>query len=802
MAANPWAPPTSLIGPFQSDLVNSAISSGKGVSHLGTPLLKQQTADLSSLQPLLAAGNFDAAFKLASSSAGGKGTSQLLWNALTNPEVLSQMVPNWTPDMTKAYYQTAQKYQGAFTSSGESGYLGAGNNIANITGGTFGTDWTKGLQQQLKAGGAPNPYKYMYSPTLDKSGSFAENLIGDITNTLPVVVPAAIGAGLTMGVGSALGAFGGTAGAAGAADVAPVTASSLGYDVGGLTASNAAVGGVSDVGAVLSAAAPSASVLPTAADLAAAGGSIGALPAAIPEIPSALSSLGTAALSGAERGAATGAITSTIRGGNPLTGAALGAVTGGVGAGVGDVASSELGSVGGKIAGGAAGGATGSALTGGNVPISALTGGVSSGVGAETTSLTGSTPLGTAAGAAAGSYVGSALGPGQSYTGGTVASPTTPGGAPATNWLTQMNPANQTPANPLLPVGMATATQGMMPTTPVSSPATPPQTSVGQDALSWLGNNAGTIAEVGLGLYESNQAKNLNQNLANELKSVGQPLITAGQTALDQASKGTLNAQQAGSQAASFATGTQLQGEATPLLNIANAAFQNYVNGSIPPWQQQQLDQQQAAEIAQARQSLGPQVDSSSMSAVTAQINQKFDITKGQLVLAQYGIGKDALSAGTSIEQLGYTDIQQGWQTGIDAIQQNINNAISLSTAGFGPLADAIALQIQGDTQVSSALMDMMGAIGMGYAIQNASGKSTGPTLGGILGKAAGSLGIPGFGGGSSNVPGATTPTDYTNASTSGIDTLPGYTPPDLSSVIQGTTSTDTTPLPSATGYY
>jgi hypothetical protein len=293
------------------------------------------------------------------------------------------------------------------------------------------------------------------------------------------------------------------------------------------------------------------------------------------------------------------------------------------------------------------------------------------------------------------------------------------------------------------------------------------------NAITSAGPYAALIAA---SLYEANKAKQQNDAYAGTLTGLGQPLVAAGSQQLSAAQGGVLNPQVTGYQNQAFQTGAQLQGEAGPLLSIANTAFQQYTAGALPPWQQTELDQQRAAAKQELRQSLGSNVDSSTLSAYDSNIDTQYDIAKGQAMLQNLQTGEGAFTLGVDTQQLGYSDIQAGWQAGIDAIQAEFNNAVALSTAGFGPIEAGINLAVSSNTQLTDMLTNMFGTIGLAYAIQQSGNRNASSGGGGGGGPKAGGGGGGGGGGqqpapGTGVPPAPITPTDPNTGLPTGLPT-------------------------------
>jgi hypothetical protein len=714
-----------------------------------TPGQSTGGADISAqLSQLIQAGDYAGAFRLADSS----GQMSLL----TDPTSLAKLAgPNGIPQAKYgAFIQAFAPYESKLTGQKDTtahGDAGIGTEVwsqnDNLSQRTqnaisessnmltaenqFGLTPQKTLSQQLAGNGdfkqssgggkgAINGVSGLAANVPDLSSIFGE-VQGNSTwdNALPAV--AALG---VIGGAAAIG-YAGAAGAAGAAGetaggVAPVTDASLSYGTGSLTAENVAGG---TLGGSLS-----TDVAGTLGDVtvtAGAGG--GGLTAG--------DALGAASIAGSAA-----ALPSSSALDNPSIAPQQMPHANVPSQGLSrylpkNVISNYLQDQGapklaGDAIGGAVQGAGTSAIRGGNPLLGAVSGGVGGGVG----DLTGS----GVAGSVAGTLTAGALAPQGSTMpqaqvsqnpwtaqGGSPApvGATGPGGASVNGGPTTVTPGDPSSANPADPSLL--------------------------NSLFGSGGIGVPLTELGAAMWGANQQKNQNNAMAGQLNAVGQPLVNAGMGELTAAQTGFLNPQTQNLQNSQLSQGNTLVGQAGPLLNIANTAFQQFQSGTLPQWQQAELDQQKAAAYQQAVQSLGAQADSSTLAQVKAQIDQQYDMAKGNLMQQNLSTGENAYTLGEDTQNMGYKDIQAGWQTGVTAIQQSFSNAISLATAGYGPIQDAIQLQIQGNTQLTNSLMEMMGLIGMGYARDNAGKKTTGAQS--LLSQAGSGLKSL-FGGGGSSI--------------------------------------------------
>jgi hypothetical protein len=260
---------------------------------------------------------------------------------------------------------------------------------------------------------------------------------------------------------------------------------------------------------------------------------------------------------------------------------------------------------------------------------------------------------------------------------------------------------------------------------------------------------------------------------------------------LTNAQNGTLTPAQIAQQNNLISQGNTVAGQAQSEITGGTAAITQANAGALPAWQQAQIDQQVAAQKAQIAQSLGPNVDSSTLAQYYAQIDQKADITKGQLIQQNLASGEQELGAGVTTEQQGQAQISAGYKVATDAAQTAFQDAISLAAAGNGPIMDAVNLLVTGDTAVSNSLMNFMGALAQAYAGSGkpgTAGTAQGST-GNIASTAAKTAGGAASAGGTSN---PTTPADPTTVTDPSDPTTIGSNPLDNTSPIPVDTSNTT----------
>jgi hypothetical protein len=219
----------------------------------------------------------------------------------------------------------------------------------------------------------------------------------------------------------------------------------------------------------------------------------------------------------------------------------------------------------------------------------------------------------------------------------------------------------------------------------------------------------------------------------------------AGQTYLGQALGSQLTQPQQATVDTLRQQAATLGQQAQPYLAAGAQGLQQYEQGQLPEWQQQQLDNQTAAAIAQARASMGANVDSSAMAQIEAQIRQQASIAKGQILQSNLKISQE-------LAQFGFTEQNESMALYTAAndftnktIQQDFSNAIE----ALG-ITDTAALQrlqasITGNQAVGGAVGSLLGNITKATTIGAAQGS------GGSLQNALYKLGLAGQSGDMSN---------------------------------------------------
>lgn len=280
-------------------------------------------------------------------------------------------------------------------------------------------------------------------------------------------------------------------------------------------------------------------------------------------------------------------------------------------------------------------------------------------------------------------------------------SPTPPGYTPPS---TPPTPAPSTPTPPATP----------------GTPSTPP--SSGFDFASFLNAvtpSASTASLLGigaLGLEQANKSREQYQAYVNKLYGLGQPFVDASQSELSKALSGVLTPAELAQQQNFFQTGQNLQNQAAPWLSQAQFGMQQAATGQLPQWQQQQLENQKAAAIAQATAALGPNADSSSLANVMNNINQQFNVQQGLLNQQNLSTAESEYNIGAQTQATGLSNIAAGYQAAITDTQQAFQNAISLAAQGDQPIESGIQLAIQGDAQIQAALAGLFGSLANAYS--------------------------------------------------------------------------------------
>jgi hypothetical protein len=261
-------------------------------------------------------------------------------------------------------------------------------------------------------------------------------------------------------------------------------------------------------------------------------------------------------------------------------------------------------------------------------------------------------------------------------------------------------------------------------------------TTGGGAAANPFGGLLSSALNYGVPLAWAADQKATNAKNIQPLKDIGTSLTKQGQDMMANYQNLSPTQQKALDQAIQSGQLTASRGQ--PLIDIGNTAMQQYQAGNLPQWQQLELDQKVAQQKALARQSLGANVDSTTLAQMDSQIDAQAAIAKGQMIQSNLATGEAAYGQGVGYETTGNAAVTQGYRSAVTDINQNLSNAISTIGAGLGPLESAIQMQIQGDTAITNSLMQMYSALAKAAGTAAAGGGAAGGGAGGGAGGAAG----------------------------------------------------------------
>jgi hypothetical protein len=300
-----------------------------------------------------------------------------------------------------------------------------------------------------------------------------------------------------------------------------------------------------------------------------------------------------------------------------------------------------------------------------------------------------------------------------------------------------------------------------------------PATATGdQGLLSSLGSTVGGLAPSliagGIGLSQAKGAQNQSAAFAAQLQALGGPYTAAGQALLKQWQSGQITPTQQNVVNTLNKQGQTLEDSAAPLSAIAQEAYQAYQSGTLPPADEQRLQEQVAAQKQQVAQQLASAgiTDSTILAGHYAQIDNQATETRQQLLDARFATGNQAydqwLTATTEGQQL-KAEAAKFAATSLDTM---LTQSLNLGAEGMAPITQAIQLQIQSDAALSAQVNQLMGNLAAAYAYQTTGGKP--PGTAGAAGSIA-NLVSKGLGGGA---PGGGGPsaTDIANIENSGVD--------------------------------
>ena len=258
------------------------------------------------------------------------------------------------------------------------------------------------------------------------------------------------------------------------------------------------------------------------------------------------------------------------------------------------------------------------------------------------------------------------------------------------------------------------------------------------DPWAWLKNltggaNFSNLASTGAALAAAKQQQADNARLAGTLRDQSTPILASGQKQLanyDQLTDLERKAMDAG-----VSAGTALTGDADPLLGIGRTAFGDYTAGKLPAWQQAEIDAQVAQQKAMARQSLGANVDSTTLAQMDAQIDKNAEITKGNLLSQNLTAGEAAYKQGTDLVGAGGAAIKAAYDKASADISRNLADALATITTGLGPLTDSINLEMKNNSALAKAMTDLMAQIAKATASTGGGGGGGGVKLPPIVDK-------------------------------------------------------------------
>lgn len=289
-------------------------------------------------------------------------------------------------------------------------------------------------------------------------------------------------------------------------------------------------------------------------------------------------------------------------------------------------------------------------------------------------------------------------------------------------------------------------------------------------SASTLAGLAPTAAAGAIGLAQAKSSQQQNQALANQLAALGGPYTAAGQKLLAQWQSGQISPAQQNVVGTLNKQGQTLMDSAAPLSAIAQAAYQNYQSGTLPPADEQRLNDQVAAQKQQVAQQLASAgiTDSTILAGQNAQIDNQAKITRQQLLDARFATGNQAYDQWLSATTQGQALQAEASKFAASSLDTMLTQSLNLSSEGMQPIEESIQLEMQSNNALSAQVNQLMGNLAAAYAYQVTGGKPPGGgTSGsGVTGAIANAL--KGLGGSSS---GGVSAGDY-----SGLDYAAGAT--------------------------
>jgi hypothetical protein len=182
------------------------------------------------------------------------------------------------------------------------------------------------------------------------------------------------------------------------------------------------------------------------------------------------------------------------------------------------------------------------------------------------------------------------------------------------------------------------------------------------------------------------------------------------------------------------------------LSSIATQAYSAFLSGTLKPADQAKLDQSTLAAKQQVAQMLAQNgiTDSSVLASQYQQIDNQAMMQKQTMLDSYMATGNSAFDKYVSTTQAGQADIIAGAKYVSQSLEQNLQDALQLTTEGIGPLEQAIQLQMQSDTQLQTNMAELMSGLAQAYSMALWANK----TGGGGSGNRGTTPSVPSIGGG------------------------------------------------------
>lgn len=225
-------------------------------------------------------------------------------------------------------------------------------------------------------------------------------------------------------------------------------------------------------------------------------------------------------------------------------------------------------------------------------------------------------------------------------------------------------------------------------------------------------------ATAGIGLYEAKQAQKDAEAKANELKAAGQPFTDQSKSLLSNFNSGTLRPDQ--QRLVDFTTeqGQNLIQSGGALSAIAQQAFEDYKSGKLPGADEKRLQDQVAAQKQALRDRLGTSgiIDSTLLVSQDAAIDNAAMQERQQILDQRFATGNQAYDQWLKSTTQGQQLVVAGQQFASQAFDTMLNDALGFGAAGMESVAQAIALQIQSDKELSESVSTLLGNLASAYA--------------------------------------------------------------------------------------